>query len=327
MTVIFNPNTGSAATEASQVARSHVQPDIGTALDQAGGLLTGNGAIVPVELPVANTGGPAEGEYRFWNAGFDRPIAATLSGDGDVFLRDFAFFSPTDWSIHRVGDVFRLRQRNTGRFVQGHRDLVLTAPTATTNAGFWASDGPILADDQQLNLMNLTPTTGSGGTGLGAAKFGDHDCFVGAAIGTSASWQTEREGQGIRLKQMSSGRYLDAHESNGFRCVTRTRQANDSQVFDVEIIGGVYLVQHEGGNFLDAFELVSHSANVVPRQFNPTQKWAIVERADGRHTMQQISTGRYLNVDPAEISGFESQTATTVASADGLHQHFSLETL
>lgn len=82
----------------------------------------------------------------------------------------------------------------------------------------------------------------------------------------------------FKLRQESSGRYLDAHENEAadYSVVTRSSQSNDTQRWKFEKVADVYTIQQRSsGRFLDAHEDASRDFSVVtrPAQDNATQKW------------------------------------------------------
>lgn len=81
--------------------------------------------------------------------------------------------------------------------------------------------------------------------------------------------------------QRSSGRYLDAYQTNGikdFRAVTRMRQDNDTQkwVLAAAPNGRRTLQQLSSSRFLDAYQSDDFQAVTRPQQNNDSQYWAVV---------------------------------------------------
>jgi len=84
------------------------------------------------------------------------------------------------------------------------------------------------------------------------------------------------------IMQMSTGRFLDAHEiePKDFHSVTRPRQTFDqTQIWQVASVGGgdYEIIQQSSARYLDAHEYAEKDFGVVtrPRQSNPTQRWML----------------------------------------------------
>ncbi len=123
--------------------------------------------------------------------------------------------------------------------------------------------------------------------------------------------------QGFRRRwmQLSTRRYLDAHESgNDFSAVTRTKQNNSSQQWNSGVaLGGatIPLSQHSSGRFLDAHESSSNNFSAVTRtsQNNNTQRWVVLPVAgSGLVTIQQLSTARFLDAHGSSSNDFSAVT-------------------
>ena len=83
------------------------------------------------------------------------------------------------------------------------------------------------------------------------------------------------------IQQVSSDRYLDAHETSGqdYSVVTRTAQHDDTQRWVVTRIdeNEYTVVQLSSRRFLDAYESAPNGYSAVTRtaQGNDTQRWII----------------------------------------------------
>ena len=92
-------------------------------------------------------------------------------------------------------------------------------------------------------------------------------------------WIRQFVGTVAKIRQKSSGRFMDAHEdaNNDFAAVTRPAQNNDSQLWIVVATGdGSYTMrQLRNGRFLDAHELEANDFGAATRtaQNNDTQRW------------------------------------------------------
>ena len=99
------------------------------------------------------------------------------------------------------------------------------------------------------------------------------------------------------VRQVSSGRFLDAHETSedDHRAVTVPGAFDDSQRWDVSPIGTVCSLRHKSsGRFLDAHEIAELDFRLVTRamQGNATQRWVLLSSTGGSATIQQLSNGR-----------------------------------
>lgn len=117
------------------------------------------------------------------------------------------------------------------------------------------------------------------------------------------------------IRQVSSGRFVDAHEHAGedFRLVTRTAQNNDTQRWAFAPVGGVFTLQQaSSGRFVDAHEHAGEDFRLVTRtaQLNDTQRWVFLPDPDrlDTYTIQQLSNGRF--VDAHEHAGEDFRLVT-----------------
>jgi hypothetical protein len=106
------------------------------------------------------------------------------------------------------------------------------------------------------------------------------------------------------VRQKSGGRFLDAHEivEKDFRLVTRPAQNNDSQRWQLTLVGTVFAVrQKSNGRYLDAHESSSKDFRMVtrPDQGDASQRWVVVPEGDGSASIHQLNTARF--VDAHEI--------------------------
>lgn len=112
-------------------------------------------------------------------------------------------------------------------------------------------------------------------------------------------------GAGIfTIRQASSGRFVDAHEtsSEDFRVVTRPSQGNDTQGWLVVPIGGVFKMQQlSNDRFVDAHEHSGRDFAAVtrPDQGDATQLWVTMHEANEVRgqifTFRQLSSRRFLD--------------------------------
>jgi predicted Zn-dependent protease len=115
------------------------------------------------------------------------------------------------------------------------------------------------------------------------------------------------------IRQRSSGRFLDAHESadRDFRLVTRPAQNNDTQRWQLQPVGAVYMIRQKStGRFLDAHQNAANDFGLVtrPPQSNDTQQWVVVPSSGGSSTIRQLSNGRFVDAHESADNDFRLVT-------------------
>ncbi|MCC6735206.1 MAG: RICIN domain-containing protein [Bauldia sp.] len=120
----------------------------------------------------------------------------------------------------------------------------------------------------------------------------------------------------VTIQQVSSGRFLDAHEIEGmdYRLVTRPAQNNSTQYWRMVPLGGnVYTLQQMSNNrFVDAHEYDAADWHLVTRtaQNNDTQRWIFTAQGGNIFTIQQVSNGRYVDAHETDTADFGVVTRT-----------------
>jgi hypothetical protein len=128
----------------------------------------------------------------------------------------------------------------------------------------------------------------------------------------------------VTIQQVSSNRYVDAHEHAGedYRLVTRAAQNNSTQLWRMtQIDGQVYTFQQvSSGRFMDAHEHAGEDYRLVtrPAQNNDTQRWLVIPLGGDIYTIQQVSNGRY--VDAHEVAGEDYRLVTRPAQNNATQQ-------
>lgn len=122
------------------------------------------------------------------------------------------------------------------------------------------------------------------------------------------------------IRQRSNGRYVDAWDraSEDYRVVTRTRQNNNTQRWEVSQEASVVTIrQVSTERYLDAWDSYSEDFRVVtrPRQNNDTQRWVETVGASGGDFFRQLSTGRFLD---AYESGEDYRLITRLRKETGI---------
>lgn len=115
------------------------------------------------------------------------------------------------------------------------------------------------------------------------------------------------------IQQVSSGRYLDAHQSasHDYRAVTRAG-ITDTRKWRISLLAeGEYSIQQiSSGQNLDAHQSASHDFGAVTRAgMTDTRKWKITPLDDNRqYSIQQISSGRNLDAHQSESHDYKAVT-------------------
>ncbi len=120
----------------------------------------------------------------------------------------------------------------------------------------------------------------------------------------------------VTIRQVSSGRMLDAHEIEplDFRLVTRPDQDNDSQRWILTQVGTVNVIrQKTSGRFLDAYQSGfegNPDFRVMTRDVEPneSQRWIVVPGNDGAVSIRQLSTNRVLDAHEIAAEDFAAVT-------------------
>lgn len=117
------------------------------------------------------------------------------------------------------------------------------------------------------------------------------------------------------IKQKSSNRYLDAHETGGFSAITRTQQSDETQRWVLRLIGKIYTIrQKSSGRYLDAHEQLNNDYSSVtrPAQNDDSQRWVLkhLPGAINTYTIQQLKNGRFLDAYEHHGADFSAVTRT-----------------
>ena len=211
------------------------------------------------------------------------------------------------WRFTPVGMVHTVQQVSSGRFLDAHDDSAedYSAVTRTDEGN----------DTQRWVAMPVATDATAGEPALAPASTPDGR----AASGIGVPDQPPPPGiPTYLLRQLGSGRFLDAHESsaNDYSAVTRTAQANDTQRWVVAAEGDTYtIVQLSTSRFLDAYESSANDYSAVTRtaQGNDTQRWTFTP-VGAVYEIQQVSSDRCL--DAHETSAQDYSVVTRTAQHD-----------
>ena len=128
----------------------------------------------------------------------------------------------------------------------------------------------------------------------------------------------------VTFQQVSSGRFMDAHEIAGedYRLVTRPQQNDDTQRWRITQVGpGIFTIQQlSNGRHVDAHEIAGEDFRMVTRgqKNNDEQYWRITALGGGIHTLQQVSSGRF--ADAHEIAEQDFRMVTRPRQSDNTQQ-------
>ncbi len=168
------------------------------------------------------------------------------SNDFSVVTRPAQGNSTQVWIFKRLGglgsDIYSIQQWSNRRFLDAHESAANDFSVVTR---------PSQQNDTQRWIVRSVPI--------------DFPLAPGATV---------------TIQQVSSARFVDAHQSssNDFSVVTRPAQNNDTQRWRLESAGCIVTIQQASSNrFLDAHENSSNDFSVVTRsaQNNDTQLWVL----------------------------------------------------
>jgi len=116
-----------------------------------------------------------------------------------------------------------------------------------------------------------------------------------------------------KVRQESSGRYLDAHHSSdqNYSVVTRSAQSNSTQQWLFKPLGPVCVVrQLSSDRYLDAHQTATNDFSVVTReaQNNDTQQWRLAPLGNGSFTAAQVVNGQFLDAHQSTENDFSAVT-------------------
>ena len=134
----------------------------------------------------------------------------------------------------------------------------------------------------------------------------------------------------VTIQQMSTDRYVDAHEHAGedYRIVTREAQNNDTQLWRMtRLDGNVFTIQQlSSGRYWDAHEYDGQDYRLVtrPAQNNDTQRWLALDLGADIFTIQQVSNGRYVD---AHVNTAEDYRLVTRTAQNNATQQWRITTI
>lgn len=116
------------------------------------------------------------------------------------------------------------------------------------------------------------------------------------------------------IRQVSSGRYVDAHQASNqdFALVTRPAQSNYTQRWMFTPLGNNrYTIQQaSNARYVDAHQSSNNDFRLVTRtvQDNDTQRWIVTPLGNDRYTIQQASNGRFVDAHQSSSNDFRLVT-------------------
>lgn len=198
------------------------------------------------------------------------------------------------WYFTPVGAVCTVRQRSSNRFLdafEGGSFSAVTRGGQGDDTQRWVAL-PSYGSFSTYTLYQLSSTR----------RLDAHEGQTFSVVtreaqnNNSQQWKLSSTGEGISLQQVSTGRFLDAYESGGFDVVTRPPQHNETQRWLLDVVGGVYTIQQaDSGKLLDAHESGDFAVVTRPPQHNDTQRWVVRRLGGFTHSIQQLSSARFLD--------------------------------
>ena len=207
------------------------------------------------------------------------------------------------WRFTPVGMVHTIQQLSSDRFLDAHENTAKDYSAVTRgDQGDDSQKWVAMHVAVEPGVNRALPDPGEGPTNL----------EVESGIGVPGRLPPS----GIpayTLQQLSSGRFLDAHQnsSHDFSAVTRRDQRNDTQRWVVAPTGndGHTVVQRSSGRFLDGLQSAGNDFSVVTgtAQRNDTQRWRFTPVA-AVYEIQQVSSDRYVDAHENSANDFSAVT-------------------
>jgi hypothetical protein len=247
----------------------------------------------------------AAGTYTVQQKSSNRFLDAhqNSSNDFSIVTRPAQNNDTQRWRFTPVGMVHTIQQLSSDRFLDAHENTakdysaVIRGDQGNDSQKWVAMH---VAVEPEVNRTLLDP--GSGTT----------DPEVSFGIGVPD--QLPPSGTPTyTLQQLSSGRFLDAHQnsSHDFSAVTRRDQRNDTQRWVVAPVadGGHTVVQLSSGRFLDAHQSAGYDFSAVTRtvQGNETQRWRFTP-VGAVYEIQQVSSDRHADAHENSANDFSVVT-------------------
>ena len=173
-----------------------------------------------------------------------------------------------------------------------------------------------------MNILSIDPVSTLSNSmkrlrSLAGLTFAAAVTMASLAVASPASAETRV----VTIQQVSSNRFVDAHEHAGedYRIVTRAAQNNNTQLWRMtEVSPNVYTIQQvSSGRYWDAHEYAGEDYRLVtrPAQNNDTQRWLVLNLGGNIHTIQQMSNGRYVDAHESSNEDFRLVTRTAQNNA------------
>jgi hypothetical protein len=207
------------------------------------------------------------------------------------------------WRFTPVGMVHTIEQLSSDRLLDAHENTAKDYSAVTRGDQGNDTQKWVAIHVAAEPEVNEAPPDPGEGTTDPEASFGIGVPDQLPPSGTSA----------YTLQQLSSGRFLDAHQNSfhDFSAVTRRDQGNDTQRWVVAALGdGAYtVVQLSSGRFLDALESTGSDFSAVTRiaQNNDTQRWRFTP-VGAVYDVQQVSSDRHVDAHESSANDFSVVT-------------------
>lgn len=281
-------------------------------------------------------------EYRIQQESNSRYLDAHFGvNDNSAVTRSFQPDDTQVWTFEWKGSLSTFQQAHNGRFLDAwpvNQDTfgnivnyrVVTRPAQHNPSQEWyvltgenaVQDGPVQGGPPTI-LHRVRQLSTKRYLDAYESEAKDHLAVTrGTQAGTNQEdtqlWEMGFVGNTgdntYTFRQRSSGRFLDAYTQEPYDAVTREYQLQiPSQTLTQRWIqthvGGLYAIKRkENGVYLDAHTSGGHNAVVRSFQDNDTQIWILRDAGNGRVTIQQLNTLRYLDAYQSQPNDWSAVT-------------------
>lgn len=279
------------------------------------------------------------GVYQVRQASSDRALDGhqTTGHDFSAVTRPALDTRSQRWRFAPVGLVLKLRQHSSSRYLDAHDDLghdysATTRKDSDDDGQKWVAvpvPGLIATYTlQQLSTGRFLDAYLTEGADFSAmTRTGRHD--------DTQRWQLAPLASGAcTISQVTTGRSLDAYHDgpNDFSAVTRAARDDDAQRWTAAPVGAVYEIEQvSSGRRLDAHDNQAKDFSAVTRpsavgggaggamghggpdgrgRDGDSQRWVATYLGGQAYTLQQLSSGRFLDAHETADNDYSAVTRT-----------------
>jgi hypothetical protein len=224
------------------------------------------------------------------------------ANDFSIVTRPAQHNDTQQWRFTPVGMVHTIQQLTSDRFLDAHENTAKDYSAVTRgDQGNDSQKWVAMHVAVEPEVSEALPDPGEGTNADVAFGIGVPDQLPPSGTPT------------YTLQQLSSGRFLDAHQnsSHDFSAATRRDQRNDTQRWVVAAVGdgAQTLAQLSSGRFLDAHESAGNDFSVVTRtvEDNDTQRWRFTP-VGAVYEIQQVSSDRHADAHENSANDFSVVT-------------------